>query len=51
MEILTQSDLRAFVLSASVLHDLDLLPSDDGILLSGIPPLAIELGRADRGRR
>ncbi len=41
MEILTQSDLRAFVLSASVLHDLDLLPSDDGILLSGIPPLAI----------
>lgn len=39
MEILTRSDLRAFVLGASVLHELDFSPIGQGIRLDGVPPL------------
>ncbi|MDX6208911.1 MAG: hypothetical protein QOE24_1302 [Frankiales bacterium] len=41
MEILSRSDLRAFVLGASVLHELDFSPIDDGVRLEGIPDLDV----------
>lgn len=39
VEILSRSDLRAFVLGASVLHELDFSPLDSGIRLDGVPAL------------
>jgi hypothetical protein len=39
--ILSRSDLRAFVLGASVCHELDFQPTDTGISLEGVPPLEI----------
>ncbi|MDX6203096.1 MAG: hypothetical protein QOF82_3077 [Frankiales bacterium] len=41
MEILSRSDLRAFVLGASVLHELDFSPIDDGVRLEGVPDLDV----------
>jgi hypothetical protein len=41
VEILSRSDLRAFVLGASVLHELDFSPIDDGVRLEGIPDLDV----------
>jgi hypothetical protein len=41
VEILSRSDLRAFVLGASVLHDLDFSPVEDGVRLDGVPPLDV----------
>lgn len=33
--------LRRGVLAVSVLHDIDLLPTNDGVLLTGVPPLEV----------
>jgi hypothetical protein len=41
VEILSRSDLRAFVLGASVLHELDFSPIDDGVRLEGVPDLDV----------
>jgi hypothetical protein len=41
VEILSRSDLRAFVLGASVLHELDFSPIDDGVRLEGVPDLVV----------
>jgi hypothetical protein len=41
VEILSRSELRAFVLGASVRHELDFSPLDDGVRLDGVPPLDV----------
>ena len=38
-EPLSTAELRGLVLGASVLHELDYEPTDDGIRLTGVPPL------------
>lgn len=39
----TPAQLRRCVLAASVLHDVDAEPRDDGVLLPGRPPVAVRL--------
>jgi hypothetical protein len=49
VDIVSRSDLRAFALGASVLHELDLEPTADGVRLDGVPELHVswdELGTA-----
>ena len=44
----TVSDLRRDALAVSVLHDLDLSPGDDGIVLDGVPDVWIDWAECER---
>jgi hypothetical protein len=44
----TVTDLRRDALAVSVLHDLDLSPSDDGIVLDGVPDVPISWAECER---
>jgi hypothetical protein len=44
----TVTDLRRDALAVSVLHDLDLSPGDDGIVLDGVPDVPISWAECER---